>query len=97
MKIISVERVLAALHPVPTNPCRQSNYESFKKELNITNLKFSLAVTDVVKFEKLNVKISVKVFAFEDRSSCIYSVYVTNFKVHQHHVKLLLIVKDNTG
>ena len=89
--------VLAALHPIPTNPCRPSNYESFKKELNITNLKFPLAVTDVIKFEKLNVAISVNVFAFEGRSSYIYPIYVTSFKDHQHHVNLLLIVNDKTG
>ena len=89
--------VLAALHPVATNPCRPSNYESFKKELNITNLKFPLAVSDVVKFEKLNPSISVNVFAFEDRSACIYPVYVTSFKERQHHVNLLLIVDNKTG
>ena len=89
--------VLAALHPVPTNPCHPSNYESFKKELNITNLKFPLAVTDVIKFEKLNAAISVNVFAFKDRSSCIYPVYATNFKGRQHHVNLLLIVDNKTG
>ena len=89
--------VLAALHPVATNPCRPSNYESFKKELNITNLKFPLAVTGVIKFEKLNLSIFVNVFAFEDRSSCIYPVYVTTFKGCQYHVNLLLTVDDKTG
>ena len=89
--------VLASLHPVATNPCRPSNYESFKKELNITNLKFPLAVSDVVKFEKLNPSISVNVFAFEDRSTCIYPVHVTSFKERQHHVNLLLIVDNKTG
>ena len=89
--------VLAALHPVESNSNRVTKYLQFQQELNITNLKFLLAVSDVVKFEKLNVTISVNVFAFEDRSSCFYPVYVTSFKGRQHHVNLLLIVDDKTG
>ena len=89
--------ILAALDPVPSNPCRPSNYESFKKELNIKKLKFPLAVSDIVKFEKLNVTKSVNVFAFKDRSSCIYPVYATSFKGRQHHVNLLLIFDNKTG
>ena len=69
----------------------------FQRELDITNLKFPLAVSDVVKFEKLNAAISVNVFAFEDRSSCIYPIYVTSFKGRQHHVNLLLIVDNKIG
>ena len=87
---------MAALQPVPTNPCRPLNYELFKKELNITNFKFSLAVFYVVKLEKLKITISVNVFAFENRLSCIYPVYVTSFKDRQNHVNLLL-VDDKTG
>ena len=89
--------ILAALHPAPTNPCRTSNYEAFKKDLNIANLKFPLAVSDVIKFEKLNTSISVNVFAFEGRSSSIYPVHITSFKGRQHHANLLLIVDDKTG
>ena len=89
--------VLATLHPVPTNPRRPSNYESFKKELNITNVKFTLAVFDVVKFKKLNATIFVSVFAFEDRSSCIYPLHITSFEGRQHHANLLLIVDEKTG
>ena len=89
--------VLAALNPINGHPERVSYYSSFQRELDIVNLKFPLAVSDVVKFEKLNTSISVHVFAFEDRSSCIYPVYVTSFKGRQHHVNLLLIVDDKTG
>ena len=67
--------VLAALHPINGHPERVSYYLPFQKELNITNLKFPLTVTNVIKFEKLNATISVNVFAFEGRSSCIYPVY----------------------
>ena len=99
MKIISVFlwSVLAALHPVESNSNRVTKYLQFQQEFNITNLKFPLAVTDVIKFEKLNATISVNVFAFEDRSSCIYPVHITGFKGRQHHVNLLLIVDDKTG
>ena len=86
--------VLAALHPTESHPYRLSKYLSFQRELDISNLKFPLAVTDVIKFEKLNAAISVNVFAFEGRSSCIYPVYVTSFKGRQYHVNLLLIVDD---
>ena len=89
--------VLAALHPVESNSNRVTKYSQFQQELNITNLKFPLVVSDVVKFEKLNATISVNVFTFEDRSSCIYPVYVTSFKGRQRHVNLLLIVDDKTG
>ena len=89
--------VLAALHPVESNSNRVTKYLQFQQELNITHLKFPLAVSDVVKFEKLNATISVNVFAFEDQSSCIYPVYVTSFKGHQHHVNLLLIVENKMG
>ena len=89
--------VLAALHLVATNPCRPSNYNSFKKELNITNLKLLLAVSDVVKFEKLNVTIPVNVFAFENQSFCIYPVHFISFKSRQHHINLFLIVDYKMG
>ena len=89
--------VLAALHPVESNSNRVTKYLKFQQELNITNLKFPSTVSDVVKFEKLIATISVNVFAFEDRLSCIYPVYVTSFKGRQHHVNLLLIVDNKTG
>ena len=89
--------VLAALHPINGHPERVSYYSSFQRELDITNLKFLLAVSDIVKFEKLSASISVTVFTFEDRSSCIYPVYVTSFKGRQYHVNLLLIVDEKTG
>ena len=88
---------MGALHPINGHPERVSYYLPFQRELDITNFKLPLAVSDVVKFEKLNAAISVNVFAFENRSSCIYPVYVTSFKGRQHQVNLLLIVDDKTG
>ena len=89
--------VLAVLHSAATNPCRPSNCESFKKKLNITNLKFPSAICDVLKFEKLNAAISVNIFTFEDRPPCIYSVYVTSFKGRQNYVNVLLVAENITG
>ena len=89
--------VLAALYPTESHSYCLSKYLSFQRELDISNLKFPLTVTDVIKFEKLNAAISVNVFAFESRSSCIYTVYFSGFKSRQHHVNLLLIIDDKTG
>ena len=84
--------ILAALHPTCRDSQRVNKYKSYENELNVTNLKFPLAMQDVKKFKKLNQSISVNVLAF-DGKSCIYPVYVTGEK-NRHHVNLLLI-SDN--
>ena len=85
--------ILAALHPPCLNANRVNEYKPYDNELNVTDLKFPLAIKDVKKFEKLNQSISVNVLAF-DGKTCIYPVYVTGEKSRQHHVNLLLI-SDN--
>ena len=89
--------VLTALHSAKSHSYRLSKYLPFQKEVEITNFKFPLAVSDVVKFEKLYATIFVNVLAFENRSSYINPINVTSFKGCHHHVNLLLIVDDKTG
>ena len=85
--------ILAAVHPVNQNANRVNKYKLYEKELNISDIKFPLALKDIKKFEKLNQSISVNVLAFEGKT-CIYPVYITSEKERQHHINLLLI-NDN--
>ena len=80
--------ILASMHNVDDNAYRISKYIQYFNELDLTGLNFPMRVQDVKKFEKLNVKISVNVSAFDNKDSCIYPVYITSERECEHHVNL---------
>ena len=86
--------ILASLHNVEDNAHRVSKYIKYFNELDLTGLNFPMRVQDIKKFEKLNVKISVNVFAFDNKDSCIYPVYITSDREREHHVNLLLVTNE---
>ena len=85
--------VLAALFPKKGNPNRILQYKELLNSINIDGLTFSLLITDVNKFEKLNLNISVNVLAYDGKTT-IYPIYVTSDTKRQHHVNLLILTEN---
>ena len=56
--------ILANLHPVDKDPQRVNKYETYRNELNITNIDFTneMKFVDISRFERLNPTPSTKVF-----------------------------------
>ena len=85
--------VLAALFPKKGNPNRILQYKEHLNSINIDGLTFPLPITDVKKFEKLNLNISVNVLAYDGKTT-IYPIYVTSDTKRQHHVNLLILTEN---
>ena len=86
--------VLASMHNVGDHANKVGKYIQYFNELDLTGLNFPMRVQDVKKFEKLDVKISVNVFAFDNKDLCLYPVYITSDREREHHVNLLLATNE---
>ena len=86
--------VLAALHPVLTNPQRVSNYEPFEEELNFNGIDFPVSVDQISKFEELNPDISVTVLGIDEPEkkekdpSVLFPLKVAEQQLENHVVLL---------
>ena len=81
---------LVALHPQKFHAKRVFNYEPYEKELNIKGLIFSLKVTDVKKFDKLNCTLSINVFAIDNKT--VHPIHLTVNKEASKFINLLVII-----
>ena len=75
--------VLAALYPQKRNPNRLTFYKQYLSEIKVYGLNFPLHLPEVKKFEKLNTKIFINVFAYNGET-CIYPVYVASDGKRKH-------------
>ncbi|CAL1293464.1 unnamed protein product [Larinioides sclopetarius] len=66
--------VLAALHPVETNPQRVSHYSSFEQELRLGNVACPVQPSKVPIIEKLN-NLRINVFGYEDEE--VFPLYIS--------------------
>src|ERR1043165_2171834 len=81
--------VLSAIYPVEKDPQRPSKYRAHLKKLDFTGIKFPVKVTDIDKFERQNLRVSVSVFGW-DRG--LYPIRVSNLlSPTKHNVDLLLL------
>ena len=79
---------LAKFYAAKNNINNTCNYQKYLNSVKVNGLKFSLAVTEIKKFEKLNPSISVTVLTYNAWIHCIYPDYVTKRK--QHDISALL-------
>ncbi|KAK3738643.1 hypothetical protein QZH41_001793, partial [Actinostola sp. cb2023] len=59
--------VLAAKHPIHSNPHRVNQYKPYESELNMAGIDYPVKIDQVKKFERQNPTISVSVFGFEEQ------------------------------
>lgn len=83
--------VLSCLYPASTNPQRKENYIKYINKLNLTGLRFPLAVNQIHKFEQLNPEISVNVYLYNPETKLIESLRISPKEIRNKHVNLLLI------
>lgn len=92
--------VLAALHPVSSNPQRVSHYERYREELNFDEIQFPIRLEDIKKFERLNPTISITVIGYEkgrgEEPEELFPYYVPSTK-REKHITLLLWSEGNTN
>ena len=84
--------ILASLHPVEVNPDRLTNYLEYEREVNMQGINYPVKVKDMLKFEKLNPRLSVNVFGLDDDK--VFPIQVTERKDAEHLVNLLMISDD---
>jgi hypothetical protein len=83
--------VLAHLHPAVRNPNLFTHYMKYLSELNISCLKFPLAVNDVPKFELLNPFLRVNVLTYENSEKDFIPLYASPHRNRQTTVNLSLL------
>ena len=90
--------ILSCLYPAQKNTERLSNYTPYKDILEFGNIQFPMQIKDIAKFEKLNITLSVCVFAYDERKK-LYNLYLSkNYGPNKIEVDLLLIQDpDNTS
>lgn len=81
--------MLAYLHPVRGTPECVENYRQYEDELNMKGIQYPMILSQMEKFEKQNVNMSVDVFTFE--SNTILPLQITSASQRLHHINLLLI------
>lgn len=86
--------ILSALHATAKHPQRVSEYKNYENELNFNNIKFPVSIKDIEKFEKQNETISVNVYFYEEKNSCVYPLRLTKH-VKERHIHLLLLSGKN--
>ena len=70
--------VLAPLHPADQDGERSNKYVTYQHELNTTGIEFLTPVTQLTKFEKLNISINVFGFEKEGRKKLLKSTYCSS-------------------
>jgi len=83
--------ILSALYPVQhgKHPDRPSSYRAHLKKLDFTGIKFPVKVSDIDKFERQILAVSVSVFGW-DRG--LYPIRISNhLSLTKHDVDLLLL------
>ena len=79
--------VLSAMYPVEKNPQRPSKYLTHLNELNFDKIAFPVKVTDIDRFERQNLTISVNVFGW---NKGLYPIHISN-NIRDHNVDLLML------
>ena len=83
--------ILSCLYPAQKHTERLSNYIKYKDVLEFGNIQFPMQIKDIAKFEKLNVTLSVCVFAYDERKK-LYNLYLSkNCGPNKTEVDLLLV------
>lgn len=82
--------VLSALHKVPQNAERMTNYIQFKDELNFNGIEFPVKIGQISKFEQMNPSISINVYIYNEDVKKVQPLRLTN-SVKEHHIHLLLL------
>ncbi|EZA58221.1 hypothetical protein X777_01598 [Ooceraea biroi] len=59
--------VVAALHPAESHTERCSSYPHYTTILNVQGIEFPITLNNIAKFERLNVDISINVYAIQER------------------------------
>lgn len=88
--------VLASLFPAKSRPERPESYpKNFNDHFNLRGLEFPMKIHDIIKFEKLNPKISINVFGIKNESIS-GPLYITKEK-KEHHIDLLLLTQGENS
>ena len=84
--------ILSAIYPVDhgQNPDRTTKYRTHLNKLDFTGIKFPVKVTDIDKFERQNLAVSVNVFGW---NKGLYPIRVSN-QNRVHNVDLLLLSNE---
>lgn len=82
--------IMAALFPAKNNSQRTSAYPHFNTLLNIKNMTFPVAFSDVKIFEKNNPRISVNIYGLNSNSKVVGPLYRSVCR-KKHHINLLFI------
>jgi hypothetical protein len=88
--------VLSAIHPCERNAERISKYRPFLNTIDLSGLKFPVAVNQVSRFEKNNPDMSVNVYAFVEEGQEIIPKYVTRCYRREKHVDLMLLSSETS-
>ena len=75
------------------NPNRVSLYKKYENKLNVEGLTFPLAVSDVAKFEKLNVDLRINVLTYDEKD--LIPLYVSKHHNRSIHINLLLLTDES--
>lgn len=85
--------VLSALFPAKANSHRVSNYTQHLNKLNFNGISFPVQITQIAKFEKQNVNISINVYIFNEKEQKVRPLRLTK-SVRANHIHLLLLMKN---
>lgn len=83
--------VLAWIHPIAKHPHNVSHYSDYESQFDMNIVIYTDDVNKTDTFEKLNLNITVNVFACEE----IYPLRITNYRGRKTHIDLLLLCNPN--
>jgi len=82
--------ILWAMFPAPYHPDRITHYKAHENVINTTGLTFPLDVHNVLKFEALNLTISVNVLCTGDEGGYV-PLHMSNYRNRTHQINLFLL------
>ena len=82
--------VLAGLYPAKSNVTNVYSYTRYQDTLNFDGIPFPVQTSDIAKFEKQNLTISVNVTSLDDNNKGFCVEYLSPHRKRKHHVNLLL-------
>lgn len=89
--------VVAALHPTDSHPDRVSSYPSFREVLNVDNISFPMALTDIPMFEQRNPNIAFIVYGLNKNKHIIGPLFKSeNISSNRKTIHLLYLENNST-
>ena len=86
--------ILASIHPVDKGPHCVKKHETYRDELNITNIDFTngMRIVDIPRFEKLNLTLSKNVFEYSSEDDNDYKVVPLYISKHNETRRIIDLI-----